>query len=94
LLLRGLAGRKLVFVYEVEAVIKTDVLGWMQTPAAQREQSLDEFERNEICGVGGDQVALLPFSCLILSGNLSRATVRTFVFRLARMVLPLYLILA
>lgn len=29
-----------------EAVLKTDKLGRMQTPAARREQLLDEFERS------------------------------------------------
>jgi len=29
-----------------EQVLKTDVLGRMKTPAARREQLLDEFERS------------------------------------------------
>jgi hypothetical protein len=34
----------------VEQVLKTDVLGRMQTPAARREQLLDEFERSGLSG--------------------------------------------
>ncbi len=33
-----------------EAVLKTDKLGRMQTPAARREQILDEFERSGLSG--------------------------------------------
>ncbi len=33
-----------------EEVLKTDVLGRMKTPAARREQLLDEFERSGLSG--------------------------------------------
>lgn len=33
-----------------EAVLKTDKLGRMQTPAARREQILDEFDRSGLSG--------------------------------------------
>jgi hypothetical protein len=33
-----------------EVVLKTDKLGRMQTPAARREQVLDEFERSGLSG--------------------------------------------
>jgi len=45
-----------------EQVLKADVLGRMKTPAARREQLLDEFEHSglsgkKFTGLGGNQVS-------------------------------------
>jgi hypothetical protein len=47
-----------------EVVLKTDKLGSVKTPAARREQLLDEFERSGLSGVKFAEVAGIKYQTL------------------------------
>jgi hypothetical protein len=48
-------------IQDTEPIIKTDVLGRIKTPAARREQLLDEFERSGLSGCKFAELAGLRY---------------------------------
>jgi hypothetical protein len=55
-----------------EAIIKTDVLGRVKTPAARREQLLDEFERSGLSGCKFAELAGIKYSTFATWGQKRR----------------------
>jgi len=55
-----------------EAIIKTDVLGRIKTPAARREQLLDEFERSGLSGCKFAELAGIKYSTFATWGQKRR----------------------
>lgn len=55
-----------------EAIIKSDVLGRVKTPAARREQLLDEFERSGLSGCKFAELAGIKYSTFATWGQKRR----------------------
>jgi transposase len=61
-----------------EAIIKTDVLGRVKTPAARREQLLDEFERSGLSGCKFAELAGIKYSTFATWGQKRRRARGTY----------------
>jgi len=61
-----------------EAIIKTDVLGRIKTPAARREQLLDEFERSGLSGCKFAELAGIKYSTFATWGQKRRRARGTY----------------
>ena len=61
-----------------EPIIKTDVLGRIKTPAARREQLLDEFERSGLSGCKFAELAGIKYSTFATWGQKRRRARGTY----------------
>jgi hypothetical protein len=61
-----------------EAIITTDVLGRVKTPAARREQLLDEFERSGLSGSKFAELAGIKYSTFATWGQKRRRARSTY----------------
>jgi ferric-dicitrate binding protein FerR (iron transport regulator) len=61
-----------------ESIIKTDVLGRIKTPAARREQLLDEFERSGLSGCKFAELVGIKYSTFATWGQKRRRARGTY----------------